>query len=288
MKRNLFITSGLFILLLGGIFWSPTAVPAQKYQTAADLPEKRKADKPAVLVELFTSEGCPICPAAELLLETLGREQPNENAEIVALAFHVDYWNRSDWKDIYSSPVFSRRQDIYAYALGLRAVFTPLMVIDGQRYFGGIRADRAHRAINQSLRDKKAEIKVSAADDKIGVQISAVPTHNRSTVYLAIAEDDVPSGRRRGQDKTHFSVVRRLQSLGMLSAEEEEFTAVTHLQFDPGWKRENLRYVVFIQENRSRRVIGVGKLESSGAIQKLTSGYHKPKNYPASLLPDRF
>lgn len=217
--------------------------------------------KPVVLLELFTSEGCPTCPPADMLLDLLDKEQPNENAEIVTLALHVDYWDRDDWKDKYSSPVFSRRQDIYSQAFKIGEVYTPMMIVDGQDYFGGAKADKVHKSINKRVMDQKAKIEISLKDEQVRVEIAEIPKHTRSTIYLAIAEDELEAGVRRSKDFRHNSVVRRLRSLGMLTPEKNDFTAETFIQFDENWKRENLKFVVFIQENGSRKVLGVKQIK---------------------------
>src|SRR4051812_30961894 len=85
-------------------------------------------------VELFTSQGCSSCPPADQNLGKLARRP-----DIVALSFHVDYWDYIGWKDRFASKESTERQRIYARTLKQRYVYTPEMVVDGRAHEPGVK-----------------------------------------------------------------------------------------------------------------------------------------------------
>src|SRR6516165_10622564 len=85
----------------------------------------------AVVVELFTSEGCSSCPPADALLGRLRQETLVEGVEVIPLGLHVDYWNHQGWIDRFSSASYTERQRTYAEKLHIAETYTPQMVVDG-------------------------------------------------------------------------------------------------------------------------------------------------------------
>ncbi len=216
--------------------------------------------KTPVLVELYTSEGCPTCPPADKNLIYLEQNQPVEDVEIITLALHVDYWNTRGWNDQYSSPIFSRRQEIYSMQFKINGTFTPQMVVNGEYQFPGSRLEEATQTIGKAAKNALPETVLSFEDEKLKVKIPNLPNHKAATVYLAIAESGL-SGKRR-TNSAHASVVRELKSLAMLDASKQNYDADVYLQFQPEWKKENLKYVVFVQENYSRKVLTVNQIKA--------------------------
>lgn len=222
--------------------------------------------KTPVLVELFTSEGCSSCPPADRVLSQLEKEQSNREAEIITLALHVDYWNYLGWKDEFSSAAFSQRQNGYAEQFKLDSIYTPQMVVDGQTQFVGSNLATAQKTISDAAKMNKAAIEISKANDKLKVIISDAPTHDDCYVWLAIAEDDLKTNVRRGENggKTldHVSVVREMKLLGNLASADKTFESETALQFNSVWKKENLKFIVFVQGKDSKKIFGVKKLDN--------------------------
>lgn len=87
-----------------------------------------------MVVELYTSQGCSSCPPADALLAELAGQD-----DVIALAFHVDYWDFIGWPDTFADPVHGARQKAYARQAGARSVFTPHMVVGGTEHIAGAR-----------------------------------------------------------------------------------------------------------------------------------------------------
>src|SRR5260370_29738339 len=100
------------------------------------------AARTAVVVELFTSEGCSSCPPADALLTRLTEQQFYENAQLITLEEHVDYWDDHGWAYPFSSPDCTPRQNVYAGVLANRNPYTPQMVVDGTVEFTGRNGQR--------------------------------------------------------------------------------------------------------------------------------------------------
>ncbi|PZO76564.1 MAG: DUF1223 domain-containing protein [Mesorhizobium amorphae] len=99
----------------------------------------------ASVVELFTSQGCNSCPPADAVLAELGGTRP----DLLALAFHVDYWDYLGWHDSFATPDHTQRQKSYAQAFGKRMVYTPQLVINGRVQMNGAKRDKILRALKE-------------------------------------------------------------------------------------------------------------------------------------------
>jgi len=234
---------------------------------------KSPASPSPVVVELFTSEGCSSCPPADALLIRMAARQWPENEEIVALEEHVDYWDQLGWRDPFSSRQWTERQESYALEFRNGSVYTPQMVVDGRTEFIGSREAEAKRVIKELAGKAKTEVSVAPAksnndNQRFVVRVGKLVGENAddtSEVWLAITETGLHSvvtrGENAGEDLHHAAVVRTLRKLGVANAKDPEtsFTGEANVSFAQGWKRDNLRAVVFVQEKKNRRIVGAAE-----------------------------
>jgi hypothetical protein len=218
-----------------------------------------------VLLELFTSEGCSSCPPADRLLQLLDENQPVAGADLIVLSEHVDYWDRLGWKDPFSSPLYTARQQDYANKYNLDGVYTPQLVVDGRFGLVGSDGQQASSVIVKAIREQKIPIAISKIS-RDGNQVTArieLPADarfkgRRGVLYVAIAdnraESHVMRGENEGRSLAHVAVTRVLRQEGAIDLDSASAKDV-RLLVQPG--ANGSRIVAFVQDPRSGRVIGV-------------------------------
>ena len=231
-----------------------------------------------VLVELFTSEGCSTCPPADALLVRLTEQPIYGNVQMITLEEHVDYWDAQGWVDPYSSRDWTSRQRDYSGVLKNGNPYTPQMVVDGAKEFVGSHAQEARQAIIEAGGKTKIPVtlRLTGANgeraESFHVQVGKLEgTAKRDTaeVWLAITETGlhtaVTRGENAGADLHHAAVVRSMRKIGEAKGDGEfSFTGDTSAPLRSEWKRENLRAVLFVQERKSRRILGAAEIHISG------------------------
>ena len=180
--------------------------------------------RPAV-IELFTSEGCNSCPPAEAYVgELAGR------SDVLALSFHVDYWDDLGWRDRYGLSQSVERQRTYARSLRLSGVYTPQVVIDGRADYVGSNRSAIDRAL-KSNRDG-VPVSLSVVDGEARVRLDpprgSQPAKGQLAdvvlvAYLRKAVSPIGRGENAGRTLQEFNIVRAVQPLGHWDGSTQEF-----------------------------------------------------------------
>jgi len=175
------------------------------------------AGRPPTVIELFTSQGCSSCPPADQLLYELA-----DRDEIVAISFHVTYWDYIGWKDPFATSWSTNRQTGYRGKLGREYAYTPQMVIDGRYDVVGSRRGDVGRFVEASRRDAAGRIPVTLARDAatggLVVTLAARELDRNLDIWLVgysgVHETKVLRGENRGGTLRNTHIARSLERLG--------------------------------------------------------------------------
>jgi hypothetical protein len=167
----------------------------------------RAVPKPVVL-ELFTSQSCSSCPPADALLGQL-----TLRSDVIALAWHVDYWDHLGWRDKFSSRTATARQQAYARQLG-GGVFTPALVVNGATVVVGSERAAVDAAIAAAATLPVA-VTLHRSEDTIAVEIGAAsgPVRVQRIVYDPEHATDVSAGENDGTRLREYRIVREVETL---------------------------------------------------------------------------
>ena len=220
-----------------------------------------------VLVELFTSQSCANCPAADALLRRLHRDQPVPGVEAIVISAHVDFRDGKGWRDPFASPEWTERQGWYSMRWPMR-VYTPQAIVDGLVEANGSDEPYIEAAMREAAKLPKGTVRVLTAVNETGVglraQVRGLPGGGPAAVFAAIVEDGletaIPGGENEGATLLHDGVLRLLEPLGETADGARTHEATAALELEPEWKRENLRVVVFVQDGATRRVTAAGQV----------------------------
>jgi hypothetical protein len=210
----------------------------------------RAADHRPIVVELFTSEGCSSCPPADALLAELARRP-----DVLALSFHVDYWDRLGWKDPYSSRAATERQNRYATILDLATVYTPQIVVDGRWQAVGSDRSEVEHALDLARRIRQ-EVPVTLALDHGRAQIKLGPEGETEVASILLIgfdtrhETAVERGENRGRTLAHVDVVRGIEEVARSAGSAGTSEMVAPI----GWHCDRVAVVVQAADGR---VLGV-------------------------------
>jgi hypothetical protein len=242
------------VSIFGGVAIVALISFAMVHLSTKKQPRQPAATDGFAVVELFTSEGCSSCPAAdEAVAKLLNEYQTN----VYVLGFHVDYWNRLGWTDVYSSNKFSERQQQYSNALH-STVYTPQAIVNGNTEFTGSDNRKLHAAVDEGLATSGATTIQLSANNVNNKTVSVswqlgTPSDNVLNIALvqSNAESDVRRGENSGKQLHHVNVVRAFTSLTPKATSGQ----VT-LMLPEGLAAAGCRVIAYIQDAASWKIMG--------------------------------
>lgn len=214
-----------------------------------------------VVVELFTSQGCSSCPPADSLLADLAARP-----DVLALAFHVDYWDYVGWRDRFAQPAFAERQRAYTKTLGAPMVYTPQMIIDGTTEVIGSRRSDVLDAVEAAGMGNGIETQARIVDRpgaRLAVTLGAAdlaPAEIMLAVFGRPQETSVEQGENRGRVLRNANMVLRFETLGQWRGEALEM----ELPLEPAELRSAGGVAVIVQQ-RSGRILGAAIRRFAGS-----------------------
>lgn len=221
-------------------------------QAAAATCSTESGKSRVALLELYTSEGCDSCPPTDQWFSTLPQLGFSPQ-QVLALAFHVDYWNYLGWKDPFAQAQFSARQRDASRRNRARVVYTPQLLLDGTDYRRSVPGDDIGRRIaNGKNQAPGAQISMSVDTGGLQPRLRArVSGAGDAQVFAAIYENnlatEVYAGENRGKRLHHDFVVRELygpfalKAVGPLIIDQD-------IRTGRGWKTADLHVAVFVQD----------------------------------------
>jgi hypothetical protein len=223
------------------------------------------------VVELFTSEGCSSCPPADEVLSNVTTAAEKSGQAIYTLAFHVNYWDSSEWRDPFSSSFATQHQKSYAAALRGRGLYTPQMIVNGRDEFIGSQAGRAEASINEALaRPSSAQLQLEARAEPGRVVVDyklAGAIKKDSAVRLALVQAEgvgkVAAGENAGRTLRHVHVVRAFDTLPVVAAGSGS-TVLTWPAEVAAADRAGAKVIAYLQERGTLQITAATQAEIEG------------------------
>jgi hypothetical protein len=256
-RRNIWI----FALLLPGV--ALVFLLYVQPMTQANAGNGESSDG-AIVVELFTSEGCSSCPPADALLRQIDGKQTQDGRRIIAISEHVTYWNHLGWSDPFSDNIYTQRQDEYGRQFHLDSVYTPQMVINGEEQIVGNYRDGLQRALERARERQPITIQIDSIDrlgDSLKIDYSLIGDLPAGSAHLvAVVADDsdrsnVARGENSGRVLTHVSVARFLKRFVATSSTRNQQLQIQLPRPANSSPIQSRRLILFVQVKGQGRIL---------------------------------
>ncbi|WP_433812058.1 DUF1223 domain-containing protein [Flavobacterium johnsoniae] len=210
------------------------------------------------LLELYTSEGCSSCPPADELLGKIQNELKDKN--VYVLSYHVDYWDKQGWKDIFSNADFTKRQYDYAKYMEKDPIYTPQVIINGKIDYVGSQETSLRNGIKSALSkpvSTNLSLEASQNANSLSVNYNVEGTSKNSRLLIAVVQKEAKSNVKRGENAhrvlSHYQIVRNLQSVDLNKAKKG--TALVHLP--KNYNTQDFEIIGFVQDMNSGAILEV-------------------------------
>jgi hypothetical protein len=225
-----------------------------------------ESDKGFAVVELFTSEGCSSCPPADALAAKIARE--TSGRPVYILSFHVDYWNRLGWKDVYSKAEYSARQKRYSGWMHLSGVYTPQMVVNGKTEMVGSNEKALRRAITANLTKASTVTltvnNVSLSQSTLQLRYTTTNLNDNAAINIAFiqsnAQTQVKGGENAGKTLPHINIVRELKTIPLNGHNVGTAALPLPAEFD----MKKGKVIAFIQNTNTGEILAAREVMLSG------------------------
>ncbi len=216
-------------------------------------------DRSPTVVKLYTSQGCSSCPPADRYLGKLA-----EREDIIALSFHVNYWDYIGWKDTFALPESTARQRRHGRALNARYVYTPEMVIDGVVDVVGSQSHEVEKTLAEARLSSLNSLSVSLTESdqaSATIRIGAKAEWPEADVWLIEFDKqhtvNVRRGENSGRQLTYYNIVRNIRKVGTWKGD------MTEIPVDLSAIREGGRdgCVVIVQKAHGGPIFGAARLQ---------------------------
>ena len=208
------------------------------------------------VVELFTSEGCSSCPAAD---ETVAKLLSKNIENVYILAYHVDYWNKLGWKDPFSKAAYSQRQNQYAAKFDLNSVYTPQVIVNGSSEFVGSDENKLTTSVENNLDKQSAQnISITTTRSNNTVTINYDIDASESVLLnLALVQPEATTSVKRGENggRTlhHVNIVRALKTIDATGKGSVTIEIPTELS------GVTLQLIAYTQSKKNFEILGADK-----------------------------
>jgi hypothetical protein len=227
--------------------------------SAQNITDKKK-QKGFALLELFTSEGCSSCPPADELMGKIQNEYQDSN--LYVLAYHVDYWDKQGWKDIFSNADFTKRQYEYAKFLGKEPIYTPQLIINGKTDYIGSQEKVVRSGIQTALAKPavaSVSLEFSEINNNLSVNYTVEGASKNSRLLIAIVQKSAKSNVKRGENAhrilSHYQIVHHLHTVNL--NKDRSGIAIVHLPKD--FNTNDFEVIGFVQNMNDGSILGANK-----------------------------